>query len=558
MRAITGKSILPTNATLSLPTQSAPRAKNFSSKSNIVVKKFTCPSRHFIHRFFQPLGLGIILFGSSIIAFGSKPGTANTLSLQDALAATLEHSPALRIQQSVIEQKTGIQEQISGAFDWSATGDISYDQNREPVPGLPGTEPEERANTAAYTAGLNRLFRNGIYLRPSVTVGVEDSVIPAEPTYGISDLSVQIIVPLLRGLGTDSTGAAEAAARGDIDVAKLLYQHALSLQAFSTTANYWSCRSADDTLAVQLDVEQAAEKLVESTKVLVDSGVFPPAYLLQAEANLREKRTVRINAELDAHDARFTLGQSLGLAPEAIASTPTPTDLFPALTASLTPFDDQTRSALIVRALQHRSDYLAVKQSLVPLDILTRQAELDLKPEINLVASAGYKGINKGSSLISPLGKRLTGLNAEVGISVAWPFKNTYQRGLLRTRRANQNQVEAETAQLAQSVAREVLLAIEQLRLRADTVRSAQETVQIAKRAVAAQYEQLKTGDGTILDVISLENLSAAARIRYINAHASYAIAIAQVRYALGAIFTDNDSGLTLSDLTVAPALSAL
>ena len=142
-----------------------------------------------------------------------------------------------------------------------------------------------------------------------------------------------------------------------------------------------------------------------------------------------------------------------------------------------------------------------------------------------------------------------------MGISVAWPFKNTYQRGLLRTRRANQDQVEAEAVQLAQSVAWEVLLAIEQLRLRADTVRSAQETVQIAKRAVAAQYEQLKTGDGTILDVISLENLSAASRIRYINAHASYAISIAQVRYALGAIFTDTESGMTLSDLTVAPAL---
>ena len=216
-------------------------------------------------------------------------------------------------------------------------------------------------------------------------------------------------------------------------------------------------------------MEQAAETLVESTKVLVESGVFPPAYLLQAEANLREKRTVRINAELDAHQARFSLGQSLGLAPEAIATTPAPVDAFPALTASLAPFDNQTRSSLIVRALQHRSDYLAVKQSLIPLNILARQAELNLKPEVNLAASAGYKGLNAGSSPISPLGKRLTGLNAEVGISVAWPFKNTYQRGLLRTRRANLDQVEAEAAQLAQSVAGEVLLAIEQLRLRADT-----------------------------------------------------------------------------------------
>lgn len=544
--------ISPNFATPSLPTSRTHRAINSSSKSNSIVTTSSRPSCNSTRSLFR---LGVILLSSSVLAFGSEPATTTVLTLQDALSATLEHSPALRIQQSVIEQKTGIQQQISGAFDWSATGNISYASDRTPVPGLPGTEPENTSNTTAYTLGVDRLFRNGIYLRPSATVGVEENVTPASPTYGVSQLSLQVIVPLLRGLGNDSVGAAEAAARGDIEVAKLLYQHALSLQAFSTAANYWSCRSADDTLAVQLDVEQAAEKLVESTEVLVDSGVFPPAYLLQAEANLREKRTVRINAELDAHDARFSLGQSLGRAPEAIANTPTPADHFPALTDSLSPFDDQTRSALIVRALHHRYDYLAIKQSLVPLNILIRQAELNLKPEVNLAAIAGYKGLNEGRSPISPLGKRLTGLNAEVGISVAWPFKNTYQRGLLRTRRANQNQVEAESILLAQSVAREVLLAIEQLRLRADTVRSAEETVQIAKRAVAAQYEQLKTGDGTILDVISLENLSAASRIRYINAHASYAISIAQVRYALGAIFTDTESGMTLSDLTVAPAL---
>jgi len=501
--------------------------------------------------------LAALWVASTALALADTPAPAPAagLSLADAVTATLEHNPALRVQKSVIEQRTGVAEQFAGAFDWTATGSLGYRKDRTPVPGFPGTEPVESSGHTTYSAGVERLFRSGVFVRPSVAVGIDESFTPASPTYGASQLSVQIVVPLLRGLGSDSTGAAEAAARGDIAVARLLYQHALSLQTFGTASNYWACRSADETLAVQRDVERAAEQLVESTKVLVDSGVFPPAYLLQAEANLRDKRTVRINAELDAHEARFNLGQSLGLAPEAIAATPAPVDAFPALPAAMAPLGDGARNRLIVQALNQRADYLAAQQSQVPLAILAKQAELDLKPEVNLSASAGYKGLNAGSSPLSPLGKRLTGANAEIGVAIAWPFRNSYQRGLLRERRASQEQAEAETVQLAQGVAGDVLLAIEQLRLRADTVRSAYETVGIAKRAVAAQYDQLKTGDGTILDVITLENLYSSARIGYINAHASYAIAIAQLRYAMGDVFAADAADLTLNDLTRVPNL---
>jgi outer membrane protein TolC len=506
---------------------------------------------------FRQLGLGAALLATSVLAFGSDttPAPAATLSLQDALSATLAQSPALQVQKSVIEQKFGLLGQAGGAFDWTANGSVDYTKDRTPILGLPGTEPVNSSDNTAYSAGVSHLFRNGIYLAPSASVGVQESISPAGPTYGVSQLSVQILVPLLRGLGRDSTGAAEAAARGDVEVAKLLYQHALAAEAFGTAVNYWTSRSADETLAVQRDVERSAEKLVESTKVLVRSGVFPPAFLLQAEANLRDKRTTRIQAELNAHEARFSLGQSLGLPPEAIAKTPAPANAFPVLGAPIAPFDDNTQSTLIVRALHHRADYRASQQSQVPLNILARQAELDLKPEVNLSGSVGYKGIDTGSSPISPLGKRLTGANTEVGVSIAWPFRNSYQRGLLRERRGNQAQVAAQTVQLAQSVANDVLVALEQLRLRADTVRSAQETVQIAKQALDAQYDQVKAGDGTILDLISLENLSSSARISYISAHASYAIAIAQLRYALGEVFTDNGKDLTLADLTLTPDL---
>lgn len=489
----------------------------------------------------------------------ASPPTPSGLSLRDALTASLRENPALRIQESVIEQRSGVLEQTAGAFDWNTFAGVTATRNRTPVITAPPFPNTDQSQDLAYTVGVSRQLRNGIIFRPNAEVSVKDQQSPSASSAdgGVASVNFEVLVPLLRGLGNDSTGATEAAARGDVKVAKLLYQHSLSAQAFNTAASYWSSRAADDAFTVQRDVERAAARLVESTKVLVESRIFPPAYLLQAEANLREKRTVRINAELESRSARFNFGQALGLPPERIAATPAPLDPFPPLAELAALTADDARTPMIRRALSSRSDYLASSASIVPLNILARQAVIDLRPRVDLTISAGYRGLSTSNDGIAPLRERSTGGNGSIGLSLDWPFNNSYQRGLLRERRANIAQVEAETVQLSQSIASEVLLALEEVRLRADAVRSAQDTVDLSKRALAAQYEQLKTGDGTILDIISLENISSGARIRYINAHAAYATALARLRFALGAIFEEASApaaGFTLTDLSTPPA----
>jgi len=480
------------------------------------------------------------------------------LTLRHALQATLEQSPALRISAQGIEQRSGVAEQASGAVDWNALAAASVGKDRTPVPGLPGTELVDDSSTVAYSAGVAKQFRNGVVIRPTASVAVQDGHSSPLPSTGVSQLNFQVEVPLLRGLGADSTGAAEAAARGDIEVARLLYEHALAAQAYATALSYWSSRAADETLVMQREVEKASGRLVESTKVLVDTRIFPPAFLLQAEANLRDKRTSRIDAELEARNSRYALGQALGLAPEAIAATPAATDDFPALTPADITIDAARQGALVQRALADRADLRASRASLVPLNILARQAQLDLKPRLDLTLSAGYKGLNLGNDVLAPLTSRLTGANGLVGLSLAWPIQNTYQRGLLRERRGDVQVAGAQADQLAQQIAAEVLVAVERVRLRADAVRSAQETVDIARKALKAQYDQLKAGEGTLLDVISLENLFSGARLRDINARATYAIAIAQLRYALGDVFErTSGTAFTPADLATLPTFPA-
>ena len=479
-------------------------------------------------------------------------------SLAQAVVNSLKESPALQIQEQTIEEDKGVLQQATGQFDWIGTAGASVTRQRTPVLGPPGTAPVGTNNTADYSVGVSKEFRNGISITPSANVGVNRTATITTPTYGASAVSLVVNVPLLKGLGTDSTGAAEAAARGDVVVAALLYQHALAGQVLTVATDYWAVRAADESLNIQRDMEKSAEKLVSSTKALVDSQVFTPAFLIQAEANLRDKRSARISAELSARTARYALGLSIGVPPEKIGSTPVPNDPFPALGPVLAPADETLQTALINRALAARADMQASRASVVPLNSLVRQAEIDLKPAANLMAAAGYNGLSTGQDPIRPLSQRVTGVNGQLGVSIAWPFQNNYQRGLLHERRASVQVAVAQTDELARSVATDVLVALEQVRLTADGVRSAQETVDLAKRAVAAQYESLKAGTGTILDIIQLENLYAEARINYVSAYSSYATAIAHIHYALGITFSQPNpsaAAFTLNDLTSLPPL---
>lgn len=502
----------------------------------------------------RPLQIIAVSLGLSA-ACAAAPAT---LTLQDAVVISLRQDPALRVQAEAIEQQSGLLGQASGAFDWIGNGGASVSRERTPVIGPAGTSPVDATTQEQYSIGVDKLFRNGISISPTATVAVNGTQSPYAPTYGASQVSFAINVPLLRGLGNDDTGAAEAAQRGDVKVARLLYESALASQALTVASNYWASKAADETLDIQLDVEKGAERLVESTKVLVDGKVFAPAYLLQAEANLRDKRSTRIAAELAAKTARYALGLSMGLRAEQIGSTPGPSDDFPALVPTMEPASGATQNQLINSAIETRPDMLAQRESVVPLNILARAAQLELKPLVNLSLSAGYAGLNSGSSLLLPLNQRITGANGQVGLTYSLPFENTYQLGLLRERRADARVAEAQADDYTRQVANSVLLALESVRLNADNVRSAKETVDLADRALSAQYESLKAGTSTIIDVITLENLSSEARVNYVSAYASYATALAQFRFALGVVFTQpnpTSESFSLSNLTALPPI---
>lgn len=472
----------------------------------------------------------------------------------------LAQSPAVRVREAEIDFREGVRGQAAGEFDWVTALRAARTSERAPTVDALGRDAVTDTDLTSYSASAALKLRNGVIVRPSAEAVVSEGPAPTgvigRSSFGNSHLNLQIVVPLLRGLGQESTGAAEAAARGDVEVARLLYRHALAAQVFGTAQAYWAARAAEAALAVRRDDEQRAQRLHSGIRVLVDTRVFAPNLLLQSEANLRQKSTSTQSAELAALSARFDLGRLMGLAPADLVHPLLPDQPLPADgVATPAAEDPASRLRWINRALLRRADFLATRQGEAPLRVLARQAELDLRPRVDLSVRAGYAGFSRGDDLLSPLSQRLTGGNGEVGLALDWPAGNTYQRGLLRSRRAAQRQAELTTAQAQSDVAADVCTALAEVRIRATTMRNAAATAVIAQKAVEQEQRRLQTGEATVLDVINLENLLSSARLSQIDAQSGYAIAVTRLRFAVGEIFSPDqaDRSFQLSDLSTIP-----
>ncbi len=483
-------------------------------------------------------------------------GQEKPLGLRDAVLLSLSKNAAVRVESLEVERRGAVAEQASGQFDTYLVGSIEAEQQRAPIV-VNGSDTLAKSTTQTLELAAVRQLRNGITLQPTLGVETDDSTAPTREVSGVGVARLQVIVPLLRGLGADSAAAAESAALGDVETARLLYRHTLAVQTLATATSYWNAFAAAQTLEVQRDVEQRAQSLREALTVLVESRVFPPNYLTQTEANYQEKFNTRARAEIDAISGQVAFGQALGLSPAEMPFIPAVANSFPKADQVAEHGLDQpvSQQALINRALNRRADYRALQQANIPLEILVRQATADQKPRVDLVLAAGYNGFSEGSNLLPPITRRATGGNGSVALELEWPMANRARTGLLRERRVNLQQNEAAIEQLASAIAAEVMTATATVRLEAEALQSAERTVELATRAVAGQREQLRNGESTVLDVINLENLASSARLNLIRTQASLAVAIVRLRYATGDLFepTDDEASFTLNPLDSLP-----
>jgi len=495
------------------------------------------------------LPISVLLLFCRIQARAQSSATGGGLSLLDAIRATLSNHPLIRAQQGQVEISIGSREQASGAFDWISSGSLLHDLTTLPLTAAQQQENALTGNSNAdqitrntsYSIIAPKLFRNGITVTPQFQLGRTTDNITNIGGFNASTLRISVNVQLFRGQGKDAVAAQENSAKAEVEATLLDLNQLISQLMVNTASSYWNLVAARKNLAIAADAEQRANVYLTQVQALVDADHVPRNDLNEVKANLASRSSTRLAAEQQVLASQQQLAVDMGASPQSMAAGAIqPADGFP--DGEHTELPSNTPVSLeyyIGQALQRRADYLASRRRTAGAGILVKAARNGLQPQIDLNFSSGYSGLQQGRQFSDFFGAAAGGVqgpNASVGIIYSFPGQNRLAKGAFLRAEGAQIQADAQVQELASTIGSQVVVAAEAVRNAALRLAKARESVVSYQLALTGEREKYGGGIGSIVDILTVEDRLTSALSDQVQAELSYALAIAQFRFATGTL----------------------
>lgn len=484
------------------------------------------------------LGLLALIGVSARAAEAAETPLPATLSLGDAIQATLARQPGVEISRQQVLQRQGNLQSTSGRFDWTLGSFYSQELARIPTGSpfpLPGVQ---RREISIYGAGATKQLRSGITLTPQLTVVDAKDNLSSPSPISQSDLSLTITVPLLRGLGIKTAGAQEAAARVAAEAQQQLSRYQLEQIVYQTASAYWNCLAAQRNRDILHDSATRAERILAMVEILAKGGEIDSATRDQARALVASRLAQREDGALTYFQSRQSLGLAMGLTATQLSGAPDVAGEFPSTIAP-----DVLRPAMddkyVSEALARRGDYLAASLSVDAQQVLLDEAKGNLKPRLDFELKVGYAGDDRRADRFRPayaLSNDLTGVNALGALTLEWPVRNNVARGALVTQRARADEAKLTATQAASNIAAGVLVSLETLRKTLAQYELSAQAVETYRKAVGQTGEKMKAGEASLNELIDVEDRYAEARRAQIDILRRYAVTLAQLRLATGTL----------------------
>jgi outer membrane protein len=469
---------------------------------------------------------------------GPPPPAAPGLTLEEVLRVTLVANPDIRLAAQQAEKSRGALLAAAVPFDAQVQAGGSAVRIHEPDPLDGGEAVQEQLS---YKVGLQRLFRNGMSVQPSVGLTRAGfSTWPGSLTSNVASVGLTLSLPLMRDRGGVLSGAPERAAGHDYQSSVLDVRHTTAVRALSAVQAYWDYLASQQRLEVFRSSEERARNIAEQTRVLVDADERTAADLTQTLGNLASKRVARITAEQTVVEGRQQLGLAMGLTAEAIAVLPPPATAFPGLVEAAAGARADP-AALLQAAYHRRADLLSAEQDLLAAETLVNASRNELKPRLDLVVVTGYKSATQGpgvSDFFSPLFRHGPKLDGSIQFSYSLPVANSQARGRLAGNASVYEQQRTVRDDIRRRIAAGVALAREALVRGEASTRESVEAVRLLEATVQAQQRKFQLGASTLFDVIQAEDALTNARLAQIQSQRNYAVAIASLRYQSGTLVT--------------------
>ncbi len=458
--------------------------------------------------------------------------TAPGLSLDEVVRATLAHSPAIAQAELDVEAQRGALGQARGAYD-PAFG-AAASTLRSPVPAVSdqGVPSISRSTEMEYRVGIDQRLRSGVVLSPSLLVRRTDDGGGAFP-YSQAEAAAQLTVPLLRGRGESTERAGERAAGSELAAGEADLRHRRARSVLDAVLAYWGYAAADRRLGVLREARERAATLLGETEALVRADVRPAIDTVPLRASLASKSADVIAGEAELLAARQEVAVAMGISPEAFLALAPPSTPFPAGDAAALPAD----SALVAGALLRRADLAGAERRREAAHQRLAGARAERRPQLDLRMTAGVAGV-EGSRTLGPLltpiyGDR-NGFHLAVDVAYGIPVRNHAAEGAALQRSAAERQSALQVAELARTVALDVLTASATLKSALAGLEQARQAARLHALAVEAEKSKFRLGTSTLFDVLFAEDALTGATLAELAARERVADALARLRFVSG------------------------
>jgi len=433
-----------------------------------------------------------------------SPAWALDLTLDQALGLALADNLELqqarlsleRAEQSLIRARGGYDPTLSAGVDWDRAVSPSNDVDENDVVSATGT---------GWSVGLNQDLPGGgaASLAWRESQSNSDSAQAKDNVSTSTWAGVSVSQPLLAGGGATSWSDLTRARLG-LDRELLDWRRSQEDLIVSVANAYWGLVSSVQALELARRSVAIARTQLEDTQERLAEGFAGSGDVLQVQRALGVAQQAEVVATADVEGDRARLARLLGI-DVATAAELVPVEL------PVVPETDPDLADSLAQARGRNVPWLQAELGALEARLDRRVAVNGALPDLDVVGSVGFSG---NASDPADARSQVTGARYPswaVGVDLSVPLPARSPRAT-----ASRARLAEESALLGLEAAEQDLVlrvenAVRAVRRDRSRVALAEQTVEAARAALAADQELLQEGQGSTRDAIrSLENLDAA------------------------------------------------
>ena len=359
-----------------------------------------------------------------------------------------------------------------------------------------------------------------------------------------SSLSLNFTQPILRGFKIDSTRQQVELGQKNREIADLGLRETLTATSRTVRSAYWDLAYQIASLRVAQQSLELAEESLRNIRARVEIGTTPPIDVVEADAEVWQRREAVIVAQAQIETAEDTL--------RALVYNPSVPDFW---TIRIEPADPPAFAAVTVdldgairSALDRRTDLQQAKKTMEATDVnirfLQNQSLPDLSARVDygLSALGGVQFVRAPGIGLAPgevIGEQRRGFGSVIGdlltndfpawtvsLNLSYPIGRSPQQADLARTRLERTRTETELRNQELQVVTQVRQAARQVNTNQQRVQTTRSARELNERRLEAEQRKLAAGTSTNFLVFQAQRDLAVARNNELRAILDYNLSL--------------------------------